>query len=172
MDSCSKPDVPSIAPEDLVSTPAAHVRAEVLSPALSTDHPRKPGDPISLSPAVTLESSRGSADACVDEDEANVMLPTPSIIRSVLGSFAFAVFLISLAILTVFFAVTWLTVLRDARSMKDQILSDVAGVSLALYFNGCVLLTAAAALGINTRSRHSTRSRCICVVHFMGGHRL
>jgi len=160
MDDCNKPDVPSIAPEDLVSTPAAHIRTEILSPALPTDHSRKPGDPIPLSPA----------DACADEDsEVNMMLPTPSLIHSVLGNFAFAVFLISLAILIVFFAATWLTVLRDARSMRDQVLSNVTGVSLPICFNRCVLLTAAAALGINTRPYHPTRSRCICVVHFMEG---
>jgi len=172
MDNCGKPDVPSIAPEDLVSTPAAHVPTEVLSPALPTHHSRKPGDLIPLSPAVTLEPSRGSADACADQDKVNMMLPTPSLIHSVLGNFAFAVFLISLAILIVFLAATWLTILRDARSMRDQVLSDVTGVSLPLYFNGCVLLTAAAALGINTRPHHSNRSRCICIVHFMEGRRL
>jgi len=145
---------------------------DVLSPALPTDHSRKPGYPIPLNPAATLESSRGSTDACVDEDEANIILPTPSLIHSVLGNFAFAVFLISLAILIVFSAATWLTVLRDARSMRDQVLSNVTGVSLPLCFNGCVLLTAAVALGINTRPHYPTRSRCICVVHFVEGRRL
>jgi len=162
MDDYSKPAVPSIAPEDLVSTPAAHARTDVLSPALPIDHSMKPGDPIPLSPA----------DACVDEDEANILLPTPSLIHSVLGNFAFAVFLISLAILVVFFTATWLTVLQDARSMRDQVLSKVTGVSLPLCFNGCVLLTAAVALGINTRPHHTTGSRCICVVHFVEGRRM
>jgi len=172
MDNCGRPDVPSIAPEDLVSTPAARVHTEVLSPALPTDHSRKPGYPIPLSPAATLDSSRGSADACADQDEVNIMLSTPSLIHSVLGNFTFAVSLISLAILIVFFAATWVTVLRDARSMRDQVLSNVTGVSPPLCFNECVLLTAAAALGINTRPHHSTRSRGICVVHFMEGCRL
>jgi len=160
MNNCSKPAVPSIAPEDLLSTPAAHDRTDVLSPALPTDHSMKPGHSIPLSPA----------DACADEDEVNAMLPTTSFIHSVLGNFAFAVFLISLAIFIVFFTATWLTVLQDARSMRDQVLSNMTGVSLPLCFNGCVcVLLTAAALGINTRPYHPTRSRCICVVHFMEG---
>jgi len=138
MDNCSRPDVPSIAPEDLVSTPAAHVHTEVLSPAPPTDHSMKSGYPILLSPAATLESSRGSADACADQDEVKMMPPTPSLIHSVLGNFAFAVFLISLVILIIFFAATWVTVLRDARSMRDQVLSNVTGVSPPLCFNECV----------------------------------
>jgi len=157
---------------NLVLTPAVRVRAEISSPVPSTRHSRKPRDPIPLSPTVTLKSGKRSMDACANEDEVNMMPPTPSLIHSVLGNFAFAVFLISLAVLIVFFAVTWLTVLRDARSMKDQVLSNVTGASLPLYFNGCVLLTAAVALGINTRPHPSTRSRCICVVHFMEGRRL
>jgi len=157
---------------NLISTPAVRVRAEVLSPALSTGHSRKSRNPIPLNPAATLKSGRGSTDTCADEDEVNVTPPTPSLIYSVLGNFAFAVFLISLAVLVVFFAATWLTVFRDARSMRDQVLSDPTGVSLPLYFNRCALLTVAAALGISTRPRPSTRSRCICVVHFMEGRSL
>ena len=172
MDNCSKPDVPSVTPEHLVSTPTAHVHTEVLSPAPPTDHAMKPGYPIPLNPAATLESSRRSVDAYADQDEVNMMLPTPSLIHSVLGNFAFAVSLISLAILIVFFAVIWLTVLRDARSMRDQVLSNVTGVSPPLCLNGCALLTVAAALGINTRPHHSTGSLCICVVHLMEGRRL
>ena len=147
MDSYNEPDVPSVAPEDLISTPAAHIGIciGVLSPALST------GDPISPSPAGTLKSSKGSVDACVDEGGINPMYPTPSLVHFVLGNFAFATFLISLIISIVFFAVTWLTVLRDAQSMKDQVLSDATGVSLSPCLNECPLLTVVVAVGINTR---------------------
>jgi len=118
-----KQDTPSIAPEDLVSTPAAHIGicAEVLSPTLST------GNPISHSPA-----GRGSAGACVDEDEINAMSPAPSLIHFVLGNFVFAMFLISLIVFVVSFAVAWLTVLPDARSMRNQVLSSATGVSISL----------------------------------------
>jgi hypothetical protein len=127
-----------------------------LIPALPAGHSRKPGDPISLSPAETLKSSRGSADACVDEDEIDAMSPTPSLVHFVLGNFAFAMTLISLIVFIAFFAVTWLTVLRDARSMRDQVLSNAAGVSLSFCFNGCALLTVVVAVGINTRPWPST----------------
>jgi len=123
MDSCNEQDIPSITPEDLVSIPAVHVgiSAEVLSPALPTGHSRKPNDLISPSPAGTLKSSRGSAGGYVDEEEINVMPPSPSLIHFVLANFALAMLLISLTIFVVFFfAVAWLTVLRDARSMRDQ----------------------------------------------------
>jgi len=158
----------------LVSIPAAHVRTDILPPVLpiATNRSRKPRDPIPLSPVATLKSCRGSADVCADEDKVNIMLPTPHPTNSVPGNPPFALFLISLAILIVFFAATWLTVLRDARSMRDQVLSKVTGVSLPLCFNGCVLLTAAAVLGINTRPHHPTRSRCICIVRFVEGRRL
>jgi len=121
---------------NLISTPVVRVRAEVLSLALPAGHSRKPKDPIHLSSAVTLKSGGGSADACANEGEVNVTPPTPSLIHSVLGNCAFAVFLISLAAIIVFSAATWVTVLRDARSMRDQVLSNVTGVSLPFCFNG------------------------------------
>ena len=100
MDSCNELDVSSIVPEVLVSIPAIHVdiRPEVLSPALPTGHSTNPGDPISLSPTGTFNSSRGSADVCADEDEINAMYPTPSLVHFVLRNFTFAMFLISLIV--------------------------------------------------------------------------
>ena len=109
-----------------------------------------PGDPISLSPAGTLQSSKGSVNACVNRDEADGIPATPSLVHFFLGNLAFATPLISLIVFIVFFAI-WLTVLRDAWSMKDQVLFNAIGVSLPLYFSGCGLLTAAVALGVNTR---------------------
>jgi len=70
-----------------------------------------------------------------EEDE--VRPPTPSLVRSVLGNFAFAMLLISLIIFIVFFAVAWLTVLRDARSMRDQVLSNATGVSISILQRVC-----------------------------------
>ena len=87
MDSCNEPDVPSIAPEDLIPTPAA--------------------------------------------EEDKVRSPTPPLVHFVLGNFALAMLLISLIIFVVFFVVAWLTVLRDARSMRDQVLSNATGVSIS-----------------------------------------
>ena len=171
---CSEPDIVSIVPEDPVPTPAANIDiyAEVLSPTLQIGPSKRPGDPISLRPAGTLKSGRRSADACVDEDEINAMPPTPFLVHFVLGNFAFAMFFISLIVFIVFFAVTWLTVLRDARSMVDQVLSNVTGVSLSLCFNRCASLTAVVAVGIDTRPRPSTGSRCIRIIHFVDGRRL
>ena len=135
MDSCNEQDIPSIAPEDLVSTPAVHISicAEVLSSTLPTGHSIKSSDPISLSPAGTSKSGRGYAGARVDEDKINAMPDTtPSLIHFVLGNFVLAMFLISLIILIVSFALTWFTVLRDARLMRDQVLSNATGVSISL----------------------------------------
>ena len=105
-------DIPPIAPEDFIPTPAAA------------------------------------------EDE--VRPPTPSTVHFVLGKFAFAMSLISLIILIPFFAVAWLTVFRDARSVSDQVLSNATGVSLSPYFNEHALLMVVVVIGINTRPWPST----------------
>jgi len=89
-----------------------------------------------------------------EEDE--VKHPTPSLVHFVLGNFTFAMSLISLIIFIPFFAVAWLTVFRDAWSMRDQVLSNATGVSLSPYFNEHTLLTIIVAIGINTRPRSST----------------
>ena len=125
MDGCSEPDIPSIAPEDLIPTPAA------------------------------------------DEDE--VRSPTPSLVHFVLGNFAFAMFLISLTIFIVFFAVAWLTILRDARSIGDQVLSNATGVSISLLQRVCFTNGHRRAAGINARPRPPTGPRCIRVIHFVDG---
>jgi len=171
---CSEPDIASIVLKDPVPTPAANtdICAEALSPTLQTGFSKRPSDPISLSPAGTLKSGRRSADACVDGDKINAIPPTPFLVDFVLGNFAIAMSLISFVVLTVFFAMTWLTVFRDARSMIDQVLSNATGVRLSLYFNRCALLTVVAAVGIDTRPRPSTGSRCIRIIHFMGDPRL
>ena len=105
-----------------------------------------------------------------DEDE--IMPPTPSLVYFVLGNFALAMLLISLIILIPSFAVAWLTVFRDARSMSDQVLSNATGVSLSPYFNEHPLLTVVVTIGINTWPRSSAEPRCIRVIHFMDGPRL
>jgi hypothetical protein len=85
------------------------------------------------------------------EEAINAIPPTPSIVHSILGNFASVVSLISLIVFVVFFAVTWLTVLQDARLMRDRVHSNATGVSLSLYFNRCALLTVVVTVGINTR---------------------
>jgi len=97
---------------------------------LPNSHSRKPRDRVCLSPAGTPKSSGGL----------RTLVPTPSLVHLVLGNFPFAVSLISLIISIVFFAVAWLTVLRDARLMRGRVLSNATGVSLSLYFNECVVL--------------------------------
>jgi len=170
MDSCNGPDIPSITPEEPVSTPAVHVGicAEVSSPALPAGHSSQPGNHVSPSPAGTFEFSRGSAGV---GDEIDAMPPTPSLIHFVLGNFAFAMFLIFLLIFIVFFVVTWLTVLRDARLVRDQVHSNVTGVSISC-FNGCALLTVVVTVDINNRPRPPTGPQCIRVIQFMDGPRL
>jgi len=169
-DGGSKPEILSIATGDLSPTPTPHVDTsdKVTSPALLTTHPNKPSGSTLSSPRI-LNSGMGFADSCADEDKINAMLPTPSLTRFVLGNFFFATFSIFLTLFIVFFAVTWFTVLRDARLMRDQVLSDVNGVSLYVYCNKRVLLTVVVMVGINTRPEPSTGSGCTCVVHFMGG---
>jgi len=168
---CSEPDIPSMVPEDLVPTPAVSnidICAEALSPALQTGRSRRPGDPIPLIPAGTLKSGGGPADACVDDDISSTP-PTPSLVNFALENFVIAMSLISLIVSVIFFAVTLFTVLRDARSMKDQVPSNTTGVSLSPCFNGCALLTVAATVGIDTRSRPPTGSQCMRTIHFMDG---
>ena len=129
MGDCNEPEIPSTAPEDSNPTPTAHVDIR----------------------AGTLKSSRGSADACAGEDEISAVPPNHSFAHFVLGNFALAMFLISLIIFIVFFAVTWFTVIRDARLMKNQLLSNTTGVSLSFYFYECALLTVVVAIAIDTR---------------------
>jgi len=164
MGGVSKPEISSIVTGDLDSIPTAHVdtSGKVISPTLLTTHPNKPS-------GSTLSTGMGFADSCVDEDKINAMPPTPSLIRFVLGNFFFATFSIFLTLFIVFTAVTWLTVLRDARSMRDQVLSNANGVSLYAYCNKRVLLTVTIPVGINTRSEPSTGSGCTCIIRFMGG---
>jgi len=97
MDSCSEPEISSIAPEDLNSTPAAHVtiRDEVIYHAFMTSHSRKPGDPTLITLTGTLKSGRGSADTCTDQDEIDVLPSTPFLVHFVLGNFFLAILLIS-----------------------------------------------------------------------------
>jgi len=63
------------------------------------------------------------------------MHPITSLVHSFLANFVIAMSSISSIVFTVFFAVTWLTVLRDVRLMKDQVLSNATGVSLSPCFN-------------------------------------
>lgn len=164
MDNCSEPNVLSVTPENLVPIPSNHTPL-----ALPTDHSMAPGDPISPSPAGTLESSRRSADACVDENETNMMPSTPSTIYSRLGNFVFAILLISFILFSIFVVVICSTALRDARSIEDQVLSNATGVSLSLSFNRCALLTVVVAVDINTRQWPSTKPQFTRVIRFMDG---
>jgi len=88
----------------------------------------------------TPKSDSPSARTSVHRDEIDVMphppaLSTRSPVHFVLGNFLFATFLISLIIFIIFFAVTWFTVLQDARLMNDWVHSNVAGVSMCLHDN-------------------------------------
>jgi len=169
MDGGSKSEISCIVTGDLDSTPAVHIdtSGKLISPTLLTTHPNKPSG-STLSSPITLNFGTGFADSCADEDQINAFPPTPSLIRFVLGNFFFATSLIFLTLFIVFFAVTWFTVLWDARLMRDQVLSNVNGVSLYVYCNKRVSLTVVVMVGINTRPEPSTGSGCTCVVHFMG----
>ena len=101
-----------------------------------TTRPRGLGDPT----LGFAESDTGSAVTCIEIDAIPL---TPFLVNFVFGNFFLATFLISLATLIVFLIVVWLTVLRDARLMKDQVLSNATrpGVSHHPYYNEWVLLT-------------------------------
>jgi len=166
MGSGSKHEIPPVA-EYLDSAPTVNVDTyeKVTSPTLPTSHS---SDPTLLGPGAP-NFDGWSAESCVDKDEVNASPPAPSLAQFVLGSFFFAMFLISLITFIVFFAVTWFTVCWDARLMKDQAFSNANGVSLHTYFTNLVLLTVAVAAGINTRPQPSTGSRCMHVIHFVDG---
>ena len=104
----------------------------------------KPVSPPSSRPPYSWpgnpKSDSRSADTYVDRDEIEVVpLPSSPSTRPpahyVLGNFFLATSLISLIIFTIFLTVTWLTVLQDARSMNDRVLSNVTGVSIRLRHN-------------------------------------
>jgi len=120
---------------DLDLTPAAHVAIhdEAISPALMISHSRRPGGATLLSLAETLMSGRGSAGAHSNEDEVDSLPHTPFLVHFVLGNFFLAMFLVSLTIFTLLLNMTWFTVLRDARLMRDQAFSNTARVSYHLY---------------------------------------
>jgi len=128
MDACSEPETP-LTPEDPTPTLATHADIR----------------------AGFLKSSRRSAGACAGQSEINVVSRIPFLVNFILGNFAFAMFLISLVTSIVFFAVAWFTVIRDARLMRDQILSNATGVSLFFYLYRCALLTLVVAIGIDIR---------------------
>ena len=75
--------------------------------------------------------------------------PTRSPVHFVLGNFFFAMFSISLIIFS-FFAVTWLAVLQDVRSMNDRMFSNVTGVRLCLYRNDWTSLTTVIVVDMDT----------------------
>ena len=110
----------------------------------STGHCDNPGDPIPGDG--TPKSDSQSANTFADNDELS-MIPYPSVhstrspINFALDNFFFAMSLISLIVFTTFSAVTWFTVLQDARSMNDRVFPNATGVSLCLYQNERALLT-------------------------------
>ena len=111
---------------------------EAASPlhATSTGHSESLEDPIPSNG--TPKSDSQSVNTFADSDEPN-MIPYPSIhstqspVNFALGNFFFAMSWISLIVFTAFSAVTWFTVLQDARSMTDWVLPNATGVSLYLY---------------------------------------
>ena len=106
----------------------------------------------------TTKSDGHPADTFADVEDGIDMIPhlsvlSPrSLVRFVLGNIFVAMFLISLIIFVIFFAVNWF-ILRDVRSMgvNLQVFSNSTGVSLCLYYNEWVTLMTIVATGINTR---------------------
>ena len=146
---------------------------ETASPALHTTSTGRSGmleDPTPSSE--TSESDRQPAGTLADKSEINA-IPRPSVLSTqspvhlVLGNFFFATSSISLIVFTIFFAVTWFTVLQDARSMNDWVLSNVTGVSLCLYHDERVSLMTDVAVGVDTRPQPSTGPRCMRTIYFM-----
>ena len=97
-------------------------------------------DPNSTSAIQFPKPGLLSVDSSAEGEEAHMVPPSHVLsIRSpvdiILGNFFLATFLISLIICIVSFIVTWFTVLRDARSINDQTLSNVTGVRLCLSYS-------------------------------------
>ena len=117
-------EIPSTVTGELDSISAIHVdtHGEVTSPTRPTAYLNKPSDPTLSSPPIFKS---GPVDGCADEGAMSAIPPAPSLIR-----FVFAIFSISLTLFIFFFTVAWVTVLRETRLMKDQVLSDANGVSL------------------------------------------
>ena len=141
----------------------------------STGPSEKPSDP-SPGPE-TPKSDCQPTHTFADEDEINTVAhpsihSTQSPVHFVLGHFFFAMSLISLIVFATFSAVTWFTVLQDARSMSYRVLPNATGVSLCIYHNEWTLLTIAAAIGINTRPYPTVGPGCMRAIHFMEGRRL
>ena len=115
-------------------------QAEAVSPAIRptpVSHSGKPNDPA-LGPASTHKSDGRFADESdreIDVIPRSSTLPTQSPLYFLLGNFFFAMSLISLILSAIFFAVAWFTVVRDARSMNDRMLSNATGVSLCSCHN-------------------------------------
>ena len=139
---------------------------ETVSPTLRTtptNHSGKPDDHI-VGPGTPKSNSR-SVDTSADEDDRKInmtprssALSTRSPVHFVLGNFFFAMFLISLVISVIFFAVAWFTVLRDAWSMDHPVPYNGTGVSQSLYHSGWTLLMTVVnvAAGVDTRPQPST----------------
>ena len=114
-----------------------HGAAPSTLPTTSVNHSGKSSDPTP-GPG-TPKSDRCSPGASAHQDE--ITIPHPPILSArspvhfVLDNFFFATSLISLTIFIIFFIATWFTVLQDARSMNDRVLSNATGVSLCLYPN-------------------------------------
>ena len=103
-----------------------------------TGHSGKPRDSTRGSRTTNLDGH--PADTFTDMEDGIDIIPrfsvlSPrSLVRFVLGNIFVAMFLISLTIFIIFFAVNWF-ILRDVRSMNVnlQVFSNSTGVSLCLY---------------------------------------
>ena len=147
-----------------------------VSPAFHTTPTSPSWKPSHHAPNSGAPNSGSSLDTSANEDDIDVIFPpstlsTQSPAHFVLSNFFFAMSLISLILFIIFSTVTWFTVLRDARSMSDQLLSNATGVSLRLYHMRMVLTTVAT-VGIDTRPQRSTVSGCMRVIHLMESPRL
>jgi hypothetical protein len=123
-------------PDSVLAVTHTYNNGEGVPLALATPPVADSVEPIK--PTLLNKSDELSVDASTEGDEDHTSSPcTLSIwppVDFVLGNFFLATFLISLVILIVSFIVTWFTVLRDARSMNDRVLSNATGVSLCPFY--------------------------------------
>jgi len=143
---------------------------EPIPPTITlTSHSGNPSDPTFSHETTT--TGRRPTGAFTNGDEIDTA-PHPSILSAqspvhfLLGNF-FAMPLISLIIFIIFITVTWFTVLQDARSVNDRILSNATGEPVFTPSSERASLITFAELGVDTRSWPSTGSRYKRIVRFL-----
>jgi len=177
MDHGGNPEIPPFITDGPDSTTVTHAgNGGGVSPAVPTPPTggsKKQHDPTPG--ARGLKSDRQSVGASIEEGEiSNTPYSRALSVNSVTeGSFP-ATFLVTLLTLFAFLLMTWFTVLRDARSTNNQVLSttNTTVVSLYLYHNRETLFTILVIIVVDTRAQPQVGSGRPHRINFVGNFRL